>query len=120
MGRVVSNMYGVCENNDHMRLEIISAGLYQLEIYFNTKFYEHLKNYRWCYESTKGLVYCTDLTMALSNKMGYKTPRVYLRDYIMFIEGHWENAKPNVIWHRPSLTEYRLDFTNRHPIKQLV
>jgi hypothetical protein len=103
-----------------MTLEIISDGLYQLEILFNTDRYDDIKKYRWCFEASKGLVYCMDLTMELPKRMGYKTPRVYLRDYLVFLEGLWKDNKPTVIWKRNDLTNYVFHIDNTRPVLALV
>lgn len=91
-----------------MTLEIVSGGLYALEIEFNARFHQDLVKLNWCYEAGKGLVFATDLTGEIPRKLGFKTGRVYLRDYIMYLAGYWENGKATAIWHRKSIPDYKL------------
>jgi len=108
MGRVVNNIYGSTDNHASMTLEIISAGLYQIEILFDAEKYEYLRKFNWCFEATKGLVYCMDLSMETPTKMGHKTPRIYLRNYLQYLDGNWANGKPKSNWPNKDLTDYRL------------
>lgn len=98
-------MYGITANADVMSLEIISGGLYSLELTFDTKYYDELKKFNWCYEAGKGQAYAMDLTMEMPTKMGYHTPRIYLRDYLLHLAGYAKGA----IWHRKHLSDYKLD-----------
>ncbi len=88
-----------------MTLEIVSNGLYCLELEFDTCYYDDLKKFNWCYEASKGQAYAMDLTMDVPTKMGYKTPRIYLRDYILHLAGYPKGT----IWHRKNLANYKLD-----------
>lgn len=117
MGRTVSNLYGTTANIDVMTLEIVSHGIYALEITFKTDHYNLLKPYNWCFDSGKGLVYFSDLSMNLASKMGYKTPRIYLRDYLMYMSNLWENAKPSMVWYRRSIEDYEFDLSRCKPIR---
>lgn len=120
MGRTVSNLYGNHVDSRWNTLEVISAGIYQIEIVFNAEHLKPMQKYRWCFEQSKALVYTMDLTMELPKALGYKTPRVYLRDYIVYLQGLWVNNKSSVIWTRESAHEYRFDVKNTRPILQLV
>jgi len=104
MGHRVANLYGVTADKDTMTLEIVSAGIYTIEIIFDTIYYDYLKKYNWCYEQTKGQVYCMDLTYDLPKTLGYKTPRVYLRNYLTHLS---KNNKIN--WKHRSLENYKID-----------
>jgi hypothetical protein len=118
MGRTVNNLYG--KNPYGYTLEIISNGLYQLEIVFNESDYDAIRKYRWCFDSGKGLVYTHDLTMDLPKQMGYITPRVYLRDYLVFLKGYWNNNRPTHSWFRDSVTDYCLDVNKLKPVAAFV
>lgn len=115
MGRRVSNIYGKTANPEIMTLEVISNGIYDIEILFETKFHELLAKYSWCFEQSKGLVYMMDLTLDLPTKMGYNTARVYLRDFIMFHAGIWGDGVPSHIWER-KLENYALAGARLLPI----
>lgn len=114
MGRRVSNLYGKTANPDVMTLEIVSGGLYALEVEFNAKYYESLTKLNWCYEEGKGLVYATDLTGQIPSAMGYRTGRVYLWAYILHLAGYSKDA---MLWHRERITDYKLDVTKLRPTK---
>lgn len=116
MGRRVTNGYGVTANAEWMTLEIVSSGIYSIEIIFNTQDYEAMTPYSWCFEQGKGLVYMMDLTGALPRTMGYKTPRVYLRDFLLYQHNMFENGKPTHVWTR-KLEDYRLTPTNVRVIR---
>ena len=115
MGKKVTNIYGKTDNVDVMTLEIISSGIYNIEITFNAWMYDAMKHRSWCFEQTKGLIYTMDLSMALPTMMGYKTARVYLRDFIMFHYGMWGNGKPSHTWPR-ALDNYVLHKEDLIPI----
>jgi hypothetical protein len=115
MGRRVSNIYGKTANPEVMTLEVISNGIYDIEITFETKFHELLTGHSWCFEQSKGLVYMMDLTLALPTKMGYNTARVYLRDFIMYHAGIWGAGVPSHIWER-KLENYVLTGARLLPI----
>lgn len=115
MGKKVSNIYGKTSNPAVMTLEVISSGIYDIEISFETKFYELMNKYSWCFEQSKGLVYMMDLTLDLPAKMGYSTARVYLRDFIMYHAGVWGDGVPSHIWER-KLENYVLDGARLLPI----
>jgi len=100
MGKKVTNLYGKTDNPDVMTLEIISDGIYNIEIVFSTWMYDEMRSRSWCFEQTKGLVYTTDLTLELPTIMGYKTARVYLRDFIMYSAGMWGDHRPIYTWPR--------------------
>lgn len=106
MGRRVSNLYGKTANPDVMTLEIVSGGLYALEVEFYAKFYDGISKLNWCYEEGKGLVYATDLTGQIPSAMGYRTGRVYLWAYMLHLAGY---KKDEVIWFREHLSDYKLD-----------
>lgn len=114
MGRRVSNGYGITADPNCMSLEIVSNGIYAIEILFNTEDYEDMCKYSWCFEQGKGLVYMTDLTGILPARMGYKTLRVYLRDFLLHKHGMFANGKPTHIWAR-KLEDYRLNSANIRP-----
>ncbi len=120
MGRKVSNLYGTLPNKELMTLQIDSPGIYSLEITFKTDDYNQLKKYNWCYDTGKGLVYMSDLTMELPKQMGYVTPRVYLRDLLVFNTGHWKDGKPTVIWNRRSIDDYDFDIRRCRQLKHFV
>lgn len=88
---------------DGMRL--VSPGVYDVTILLNSDDVERVKGLKWCYEQTKGMVYLMDLTMELSTKLGYNTPRVYLRDYILFLHGYDHRR---TVWRRHHMNDYRL------------
>ncbi len=115
MGRKVSNLYSKTSNPNEMTLEIISGGIYSVEIMFNTRFYNTMCKYSWCFEQSKGLVYAMDLSMKLPEEMGYKTARVYLRDLILYLESKLHTH----IWER-RLEDYRIDNSNLRPIRSLT
>lgn len=87
-------------------LRLVSLGVYDVTILLNEDDLNVIRGGKWCYEQTKGLVYTMDLTMKLPKAMGYSTPRVYLRDYILFLHGY-DHRK--VVWQRRALLDYRLD-----------
>jgi hypothetical protein len=90
-----------------MTLEVISGGIYAVEITFNTRFYDEMQKHSWCFEQSKGLVYTMDLSGELPAKMGYKTARIYLRDLLLYLDGKLHTHT----WKR-SLEDYRLDGAN--------
>lgn len=114
MGRKVSNLYSKRKDPAEMTLEIISNGIYDIEILFNTRFYDELAKYSWCFEQSKALVYMMDLSGELPVKMGYSTARVYLRDLLMYLDGKWNNG-PTHVWNKP-MEDYRIDSTNLKPL----
>lgn len=99
MPRQVANQYNGSE------LHILGA-VYDVRVLIDAEDIEELSKYTWCYEQSKGLVYMTDLSMALPRKMKFKSARIYLRDYLLHIHGidHHE-----FIWRRKSALDYRLD-----------
>lgn len=103
MPRRVSNEY---KTNGDAALHLVSPGVYEVVALVNVADIAAMQAHSWCYEQTKGLIYTMDLTQRLPRAMGYNTPRVYLRDFILYINGH-DHRK--VIWHRRSLHDYRLD-----------
>ncbi len=110
MGRTVKNLYGRRPNPAEMTLEIISRGIYDVEIVFDTEHYNYLAQWSWCLDRGKGLVYMMDLSLKLPEYMGFKTARVYLRDYILFLSGYWKDGKASHTWDRSdSMEDYRLD-----------
>ncbi len=108
MGKTVNNMYGSVADSPTVTLEIVSKGRYQIEIVFYKHDSEAIQKYNWCFDAGKGLVYTHDLKMELASAMGYITPRVYLRDYLVFLRGFWKGNKPTFVWRRTSMTDYRL------------
>lgn len=87
-------------------LRLVSPGVYDVTILLNADDVLVIRGAKWCYEQTKGLVYTMDLSMVLPRAMGYSTPRVYLRDYILYLHGY-DHRK--VIWRRRELLDYRLE-----------
>lgn len=115
MGRRVSNIYGKTDNPRIMTLEVVSSGIYDIEISFETEFYELMNKHSWCFEQSKGLVYTMDLSLELPTKMGYTTARVYLRDFIMYHAKVWGDGVPSHIWER-KLENYILTGARLLPI----
>lgn len=100
MSKRVANIYGKTSNPKVMTLEVISSGIYDIEVIFDTEFHDLLSKHSWCFEQSKGLVYTMDLSLELPAKMGYSTARVYLRDFIMYHAGKWGDMRPSHIWER--------------------
>lgn len=108
MGRTVTNDYESGLNNEVTYLSIVSVGYYSIKITIDTIFdgmniKEMLQKHRWCYERTKGQVYCMDLTGELPRRMGYHTPRAYLKDYIPYLLGY---DRVSIDWRRPTIFDY--------------
>lgn len=108
MGRTVQNEYKNTVDPSISSLSVVSNGYYSINILFNTNFdgisiIDMLRKYKWCYEQTKGQVYTMDLSLSLPKRMGYGTPRAYLRDYILYCLGH---DCHKVDWRRPSIHDY--------------
>lgn len=105
MGKRVANIYGKTTKPEVMTLEVISSGIYDIEVTFDTAMHEHMTKYSWCFERSKGLLYTMDLTLDLPTKMGYSTARVYLRDFIMYHTKIWGANRPSCVWEK-SLDTY--------------
>lgn len=117
MGRKVLNSYESGANNEITWLTIASPGYYTAKAKLNTRFdavdiVENVKQYNWCYEQSKGQVYTMDLSRKLPIEMGYATPRVYLRDYILFLLGHNPHA---IEWRRETIHDYTIRPCDLHP-----
>jgi hypothetical protein len=110
MGRSVLNSYEAAPNVAFTYLTIASAGYYTAKAKLDNRFdavdiVENVKQYKWCYEASKGQIYTMDLSMKLPTQMHYKTARVYLRDYILFLLGHNPHK---VEWRRSTLEDYTI------------
>jgi hypothetical protein len=120
MGRKVLNTYESGANNEVTWLTVASPGYYTAKAKINTVFdevplLESIKKYVWCYEQSKGQIYTMDLSRKLPTSMGYATPRVYLRDYILFLLGH----NPRTIeWRRDSISDYTIRPCDLFPRKK--
>jgi hypothetical protein len=117
MGRSVLNSYEVCEKSKCTLLKIVSPGYYaataKLDEFFDgVEIVNNVRQYKWCYEKSKGQIYATDLTMKLPRQMHYKTARVYLRDYILFLLGHNPHK---VEWRRREMSDYQVKPCDLHP-----
>lgn len=106
MGKRITNLYSKLDE-ERTTLEVQSTGVYDIEIVFHTRWITYLRPYSWCYEKTKGLVYCMDLTMELPLRLKYATPRIYLKDLILYLEGYNHRL---IKWNRnKDLSNYCLD-----------
>lgn len=116
MGRKVNNAYCKLPDGSSMTLEVTSNGIYSVEIVFDAEYFEVMQRYSWCFEQSKGQVYCMDLSMDLPTKMNYNTPRIYLKDLLMYLAGKLHTHT----WHRKSLEDYRMKATDIRPIRSLT
>ncbi len=112
MGRKVANNYQDGATPTHALLRIVSPGYYDIVIHVDKSMLESMYPYSWCLDQGKGQVYTMDLTMALPTLLGFKTPRVYLRDFVLYKQGLFGQ----VIWRRPDLCDYRFALYDTVPI----
>ena len=110
MGRTVQNSYENNNRNEITYLQILSLGYYNVIAEVDTSFddkpiVELLKKYKWCYEQSKGQIFTSDPSGVLPRKMGYSTPKVYLRDYILHLLGY---DCHKIEWRRPTIFDYRV------------
>jgi hypothetical protein len=117
MGRKVLNSYEPIAGTGFTWLTVASAGYYTAKAKLDNSFdavaiVDNVRRYKWCYEQSKGQIFTSDLTLKLAEQMRYKTPKIYLRDFIIFLLGH----NPHKIeWRRATIDDYTIKPCDLHP-----
>lgn len=100
--RKIINVYGTCD--EYSTLKIDSTVYGTVTVLYDSKYDAQLKQFNWCYESTKGVVYTMDLGMKTARILKCAGPKFYLQKYISYLH----TGKLNVIWHRKNRWDYRV------------
>ena len=111
--QVAHNTYIV--NGLTTTLRIFSNKTGTNEVVIDTDLVDKLRPFTWCFEVSKQLVYTMDMRMTIAGDVfGYKTPRIYLWKYIVFLETGCTYSE----WFRQNKLDYRKTYgvIRKHPI----
>lgn len=85
-------------------LRIESTKYNPVDVVFDTKFIETVKLFSWCFEQSKGQVFCFDFKLGWNKKLGCTTNKFFLYKLIAFLHSGDNKA----VWHRKNLFDYRV------------
>ena len=98
----IINVYGRCMEYSTIRVE--STVYNNVVSVFDFKYEDKLKEFNWCYETSKGVLYTMDLTMKTATLLGCAGPKFYLQKYVAWLE----TGNNKVVWLRKHKWDYRV------------
>lgn len=89
-------------NDEHTTTMKLTSG-YGVNVLVDTDLVPKLIDLKWCYDTAKGEVYATDMSMEIPKTLGVTSPRVYLWKYIAFLR----TGKVVKAWKDRKFNDYR-------------
>lgn len=86
-------------------LRIESTRYEPVEVVFDTQFISTIQLFSWCFEQSKGLIFCFDFKNGWPEKLGCRTNKFYLAKLITYLHTGDNTAQ----WHRKNIFDYRIE-----------